>query len=307
MKRSTLSDANTLRRHEVFTGLFAEMVRRASRGLRRKVGESLYLIDSTSVRLNALSADWARFSSTASGAKAHVIYDAEAERPVYHHVTASRVNDITAAKVMPIEPGATYVFDLGYYDYRWWAELDAAGCRFVTRLRKSTSLTVTAELDIASEDEGHILSDRIGLLPARQGANRKNPFSDPVREVCVKAENGTVLRIICNDLDASAREIADLYKRRWAIELFFRWIKQTLKIKHFYGTSENAVRIQIAVALIVYLLLQAAHKTQTAVKSLYQFAQLVRVNLMLLKPIDKLLLPEKRRFHSNHQMELTWA
>ena len=98
-------------------------------------------------------------------------------------------------------------------------------------------------------------------------AASRSSLIDPVREVRVRTEAGKVLRILCNDLDASAQEIADLYKRRWAIELFFRWVKQTLKIRHFLGTSENAVRIQIAVALIAYLLLRLAQADQEAVES----------------------------------------
>ena len=89
-----------------------------------------------------------------------------------------------------------------------------------------------------------MLSDRIGHLPARQARSRKNPFRDPIREVRVRTETGKILRIVTNDLDAPADEIAELYKRRWQIELFFRWVKHTLKIRHFFGTSENAVRIQ---------------------------------------------------------------
>ena len=187
---------------------------------------------------------------------------------------AANVNDITAAQPMPIEPGATYVFDLGYYDYGWWAELDAAGCRIVTRFKSNTPLDVVEELPLA--EGSNILSDRIGFLPARQAGSRRNPFQDPVREVRVMTETGKVLRILSNDLDASAQEIADLYKRRWAIELFFRWIKQTLKITHFLGTSENAVRIQIAVALIAFLLLRLAQAAQTAVQSPLAFARCPR-------------------------------
>ena len=107
-----------------------------------------------------------------------------------------------------------------------------------------------------------ILSDRIGFLPARQANSRHNPFQEAVREVRVMTDTGKVLRILSNDLDATANEIADLYKRRWAIELFFRWIKQTLRITRFLGTSENAVRIQIAVALIAFLLLRLAQAAQ---------------------------------------------
>ncbi len=306
--RSSLADANAKRPHDVFAGLFAEMVKQAHRGLRRKIGESLYLIDSTGIRLSGLSADWARFSAKACGAKAHVIYDAKAERPVYAAVTASRVNDITAAQVMPIEAGATYVFDLGYYDYAWWAKLDAAGCHIVTRFKSNTPLTVTAQLDLPAglPKDSNILSDSIGLLPQRQARSRKNPFQDPVREVRVMTDNGKVLRILSNDLDAPAQDIAALYKRRWAIELFFRWVKQTLKIKHFLGTSENAVRIQIAVALIAYLLLQLAKAAQNNVKSPIAFARLVRANLMHRKRLDRLLKPETRPPQNQNQLNLQW-
>lgn len=300
--RSTLSDANNRRSSEVFSGLFAELVKQAHRGLRRKMGESVYLIDSTGVRLSALSGEWAYFSSGVCGAKAHVIYDSNADCPVYMSVTPSRVNDITAAHEMPVEAGATYVFDLGYYDYAWWAKLDAAGCRIITRFKSNTPLTVTAELDLPEDSD--ILSDRIGLLPARQAKSRKNPFHDPVREVSIVTETGKVLRILCNDLDASAREIADLYKRRWAIELFFRWVKQTLKIRRFIGVSENAVRIQIAVALIAFLLLRLAQAAQITIQSPLAFARLVRVNLMHRKRIDRLLGPEPAPQNISEQMVL---
>ena len=208
-QRSTLADANAQRPGAVFSELFGEIVGRAQRGLRRAVGEAVYLIDSTGVRLSGMGADWARFSAGVCGAKVHVIYDADAERPIYAAITAARVNDITAAKEMPIEAGATYVFDLGYYDFGWWAKLDDAGCRIVTRFKSNTPLTVTAELELPEGSD--ILSDRIGLLPRRQKSNRRNPFSDPVREVRVRTETGKVLRILCNDLDASAQDIADLY------------------------------------------------------------------------------------------------
>jgi len=305
VSRSTLADANALRPSAVFSDLFAEMVKQAHRGLRRSIGEATYLIDSTSVRLSGLSAEWARFSANACGAKVHVVYDPDADRPIYAAVTAAKVNDITAAHAMPIEAGATYVFDLGYYDYGWWAKMDAAGCRIVTRFKSNTPLTVTAELDLP--EGGGVLSDRIGLLPRRQAKNRKNPFTDPIREVRVKTETGKILRILCNDLDASAQEIADLYKRRWAIELFFRWVKQTLKISHFLGTSENAVRIQIAVALIAFLLLRLAQTAQKHVQSPLAFARLVRANLMHRRRIDRLIEADPIPRTDPNQMLLQWA
>lgn len=304
-KRSTLSDANRLRSSEVFSGLFSTMVERLGRGLRRKVGEATYLLDSTSLRLSGIGAEWAAFSAGVHGAKAHVLYDAEAGRPVYSVVTPARVNDVTVAKDMPIEAGATYVFDLGYYDYAWWAKLAAQGCRIVTRFKKNTPLLDASELPV--EEGGDILSDRVGLLPERLARNRRNPFQDPVREVRVRIETGKVLRVLSNDLDATAQEIADLYKRRWQIELFFRWVKQTLKIRHFLGRSENAVRTQIAVALIAYLLVQAALKTQSAVETPLALLRLIRTNLLHRKRLDRLLDPPINRFADPRQMEIVWC
>ncbi len=256
------------------------------------------------MRLSALSTDWARFSAKACGAKLHVIYDADADRPIYAQVSPANVNDITAAQEMPIEPGATYVFDLGYYDYGWWAKLDDACCRIVTRFKSNTPLTLPEELPVP--EGSAILSDRIGFLPARQAKSRDNPIQHAVREVRVMTDTGKELRILSNDLDAPAQEIADLYKRRWAIELFFRWVKQTLKIAHFIGTSENAVRIQIAVALIAFLLLRLAQALQKTIQSPLAFARLVRANLMHRRPIHRLLQPDPPLITTN-QLQLQWA
>lgn len=256
------------------------------------------------MRLTGISG-WARFSAGVCGAKVHVIYDPDADRPIYAAVTAANVNDITAAHDMPIEPGVTYVFDLGYYDYPWWAKLDAAGCRIVTRFKSNTPLEVVEDLPVPEGTA--ILSDRIGFLPARQAKNRRNPMQDAVREVRVKIETGKVLRILSNDLDASAEEIAALYKRRWAIELFFRWVKQTLKITHFLGTSENAVRIQIAVALIAFLLLRLAQAGQGLVQSPLAFARLVRANLMHRRRIDRLLHSDPEIPPNPNQLVLQWS
>jgi Transposase DDE domain/Domain of unknown function (DUF4372) len=302
--RSTLSDANALRPCEVFTDLLGLLISQGHRGLRRALDGTTYLIDSTGLRLSALSG-WARFSTGVCGVKAHVIYDPDAGCPVYLAVTAANVNDITAAQAMPIEAGATYVFDLGYYDYRWWAALDAAGCRIVTRFKANTPLRLVEEL--AVPEASNILSDRIGLLPARQAASRNNPMGDAVREIRVRIDTGKVLRILSNDLDAPAQDIADLYKRRWAIELFFRWVKQTLKITRFLGRSENAVRIHIAVALIAFLLLRLAQAVQSAVKSPLAFARLVRLNLMQRRSIHRLLEPDTSPPRNPDQLLLQWA
>src|SRR6266481_9644381 len=210
ISRSALSTANASRPVEVFAGLLSALMAQMQRGYRRKIRDCVRLIDSTSVRLSSLSGDWATFSTGVFGAKAHIIYDPDADQPLYLMVTAANVNDITAAKEMPIERGATYVFDLGYYDYGWWARLDQAGCRIVTRLKANTPFEIVEDRPVPPGSS--ILSDRTGLLPKRLAASRKNPMSGLVREVRVVIETGKVLRIFTNDLAASAQEIADLYK-----------------------------------------------------------------------------------------------
>jgi len=288
ISKSVLSTANrSAAAAEVFGGLLSALMQQLQAGYRRKIKDCVRLIDATSVRLSSLSGDWAMFSTGVCGAKAHIVYDPDADQPLYLMVTASNVNDITAAKEMPVEAGATYVFDLGYYDYGWWAMLDAASCRIVTRLKANTPFAVAEERPVAADTS--ILSDRTGYLPERLAASRRNPMSKPVREIQVMIETGKVLRIFTNDLEASAQEIADLYRRRWAIELFFRWVKQTLKISHFFGTSETAVRIQITVALIAFLLLRLAHDATKIVKSPLAFAQLIKTNLMHRRAIGELL------------------
>jgi len=290
ISRSALSTANKSdAAAAVFAGLLSALVKQLQAGYRKKVGDCVRLIDSTSVRLSSLSRNWATFSAGVFGAKAHIIYDPDADQPLYLMVTPSNVNDITAAKQMPIEAGATYVFDLGYYDYLWWAKLDQAGCRIVTRLKANTPFEVVEDRPVTAGSS--ILSDRTGYLPKRLAASRKNPMSSLVREVCVLNDNGKILRIFTNDLEASAQLIADLYKRRWAIELFFRWVKQTLKIHHFLGTSETAIRIQITIALIAFLLLRLAHDTHRTVASPLHFARLILTNLMHRCEIAELLKP----------------
>jgi hypothetical protein len=300
--RSTLADANATRPWQLFADLFAQMVAQANRPARRKMADATRILDATKVRLSSLSAQWARFSEHHCAAKLHIVYDPNADMPVSAVVTPDSVNDITPAKAMKVEAGATYVFDLAYYDYGWWAHLDAQGCRIVTRLKTNSPVTAVAELPVP--DGTSILSDRIGHLPARMSRSRRNPFHDPVREITVRIATGKVLRLVTNDLDAPAQEIADLYKQRWQIELFFKWIKQNLKIRHFLGTSENAVRIQLFVALISYLLMRMAQATQTAVKQPLAFARLIRLNIMHKRPINTLNRPYQPPPQNTRQINL---
>jgi hypothetical protein len=303
--RSTFSDANRVRDSKVFSGLFSHMVGAATRGLRRGMGDAVRLVDSTGLHLAGVGSEWARFSTDVCGAKAHVIFDPDLGRPIYHVVTKANVNDIVAAKDMPIDVGATYAFDLGYYDYGWWAKLDEAGCRFVTRLKKNTRLKTIKSLPV--EPGTNVSSDKIGFLPSRLAKSRRNPMQDAVREIVVTMDTGGKLRIVTNDLDAPAGEIADIYKRRWMIELYFRVMKQTLKITHFIGRSENAIRIQVAVALIAYLLLKMLHSIAHAPQTLLETTRLIRTNLMRRRDSTRLKQRETRPPIDSRQMSLDLA
>jgi hypothetical protein len=300
--RTSLADANAKRPAMMFAELFAHMAGAASRRTRRHMADAVRILDATRVQLSSLSDGWVDTVKGARAIKLHIAYDPDADVPLDARFTRQRVNDITPAKAMPITSGMTYVFDMAYYDFSWWAALDAQGCRFVTRLKSHTRLKVTAERQ--APEAGDILCDRIGLLPQRNARARRHAFADPVREIAVRISTGKIIRLVTNDLDASATEIAELYKQRWQIELFFKWVKQNLKIRHFLGTSENAIRIQVFVALIAYILLRGAQAIQTAVSQPLAFARLVRLNLMHRRDIATLKSPPKPPDSHDRQMSL---
>jgi DDE family transposase/uncharacterized protein DUF4372 len=292
--RATLADANARRPSGLFAELFSHMAASASRRTRRHVADAVRLLDATRIQVSSLFGGWADVVGGKHAIKLHVCYDPQADAPLGMTLTGQRTHDIIPAKTIDIAPGVTYVFDLGYYDFAWWAEIDRKGARFVTRLKSNTLVTTAAEQP--ADEAAGIVSDRIGLLPQRLASYRRNPYSDPVREVVVRIETGKVIRLVTNDLDAPASEIAALYKERWQIELFFKWIKQNLKIRHFLGTSENAVRIQIFVALIAYILLRLAQACQKDIVQPLAFSRLVRLNIMHRRPIDTLRRPQR---HAN--------
>ena len=300
--RSTLADANAKRPAAVFEELFTSLIAQANRAVRRKMSDVIRLLDATNISLSTTSAHWAQFSEQTCAAKLHLIHDPDTGLPLKAEITSANVNDITPARGFDCEAGATYVFDLGYYSFQWWADLDAQGCRFVTRLKTHTKLRDVHEHDVP--DDGNILADRIGYLPKRLSGSRSNPFAKPVREITVRLDTGRTIRIVSNDLDASACEIADLYKLRWQVELFFKWIKQNLKIKRFLGTSKNAVSIQIYVALIAYVLIRLAHNAQKQIAKPVAFMRLVRINLMHRKPINALNKPNAPPPLQTNQMRL---
>lgn len=288
LARSTLSDANRTRPFEVYRDVFAALVGEASRRHRRHLSEAVRLIDATKVSLSGTGSEWAHITSDHRGVKLHIVYDPLGDIPVEAEIT----HDMVPVKAFNIEPGMTYVFDMAYYSYAYWARLNAAGCRFVTRVKRHTTITPISDLPVSEGD--NILGDTIGHLPARLAASRRNPFQDPVREIIVRRADGRPMRLVTNDLDTPATQIADLYKLRWQIELLFRWLKQNLKIRRLIGRNENAVKIQLYVALIAYLLLRAAQALQTAVAKQISFARLIQQNLMRRRPITELAAPPQK-------------
>ena len=285
VRRSTLSDANRLRPAALFEDVLAALVVQLGGVAGGQGRDMLRLIDATRVVVGKRIESW----QVDGCVKLHVVYDPGVETPVCFAVTSVRVNDITPAKRFPIEPGATYVFDKGYYDFGFWAALDGAGCRFVTRLKKNSPVAVVETRPAAPG--GAVLAERIGHLSRRLAASRANPYDKPVRVVTVALDTGREIELVTNDLDTPATEIAALYKQRWQIELFFKWIKQNLKIRHFLGVSENAVRIQILTALIAYVLLRIAQTATGTALGLQAIARLVAKTTFQRRPLTELFDP----------------
>lgn len=259
LKRSTLADANARRDSGLFEAVCESLLARTHRRLRRRVESMLYLVDSTPIALKGRGYDqWATTQCTArtQGLKVHLLYASQEQLPVELAITRPNVNDIAAAREFEIEPGATYVFDKAYCDYNWWWRIECAEAVFVTRLKANAGVVIERAYAIPDADQGHILSDEaVSFKYTHPGGGRRNHYRGPVRRIVVdRPDKASPLVVVTNDFERPASEIAMLYKSRWDIELFFKWLKQNLKIKRFLGRSENAVRIQIYTALITYLL-----------------------------------------------------
>ena len=290
--RSTLAEATRTRPADLFVDLLQELMAQINRPARRALRDAVRLIDATYLGLSRRMQHWLGLHQGHAAAKLHVVFDPCAQKPVFFAVTPARLSDITAAKcLLPIQPGATYVFDLGYYDFGWWAQLVAAGCTFVTRLKANTPLRAAEPRTVTPG--GNVLTDRTGHLPERLAASRRNPFHDKGREITIRIDSGKVLRLFTNDLTSPAEEIAALYKERWQIELFFKWIKQNLTITRFIGTSENAIRTQIAVAFIAYLLVRLMQLKQDAPPPAVLVLLIVRTHLFVRRPLATLLDPRR--------------
>jgi hypothetical protein len=279
------------------------MLAQAGRGFRGKMADAVRPIDSTGLRPAGVGAEWARFSTSVFGAKAHVVYDPDLGRPIYHAVTAANVNDITAAKDMPIEAGATTCSisairlcpvgparcarlpagDAFQDQYAAQRRARSAACARIDALERPDRLSGRPACDEPEEPAA-------GRRPRDRGQDRDRRDLAPLdqRSRCVRSG-----------------EIADLYKRGWQIELFFRLMKQVLRITKFIGRSENAVRIQIAVALIAFLLLRAPQKLTKETHDFLELVRLVRANLMHRKDPMRLRKPPPPPPLDSRQLQLS--
>lgn len=281
--RTTLADANDRRNPKVFEAAVRLLIGAArsafSKAERR---EMLYLIDSTTIALHGRGSHWTRATQTRTrGLKVHVQLDSPAQLPVHFSITAANVNDETEGSKISPEKGATYVFDKGYCNYTWWEKIAAAGARFVTRLKVNAAVQ-EVECRLVAAQAGPILSDTVIRLANKSNrGGHKNACSRQLRRIELLRDTGEVIVLVTNDLQAPALEIGNLYRQRWEIELFFKWVKQHLKIKKFLGESENAVRIQLLTALIAYLLVALAKITQRLPGSLWSILAEIRTGLFL--------------------------
>jgi putative transposase len=272
IRRSTLAQANERADWRVFQAVAQQLMQQMHRGAREQGEALMQLIDSSSITLKGRGFDgWTQATRTrhTQGMKLHVLFASNERVPLDCWMSAANVNDLEYARTLPIHAGVIYVFDKAYCDYSWWWQLTTSAARFVSRFKRNARIEVSGERAIARAARGTILKDQdVFLTNKNPGGGRRNPYGARLRRIEVARENKPPLVLVTNDFKRSALSIADTYKARWQIELFFKWLKQNLKIKRFLGRSENAVRIQILCALIAYLLTYLHAKAQGIKNSL---------------------------------------
>jgi putative transposase len=260
IKRSTLSDANQYRNSDVFRDIAKQLII----GQTKELKEVVSLIDSSNIRVDGRGSQWTEATQTrySKGLKLHIQCSGDSKYIENMSITKSNINDISEAKTFNLEEGKIYVFDKGYFDFNWWHKIDLTKSYFVTRIKKNTAYETVDNLDIEGLPE-NIVSDKIIRLTNRNpGGTRKNLLAGKLLrlvEVYDKEHNKTY-QFISNLLQARADEIAAYYKQRWGVELLFKWLKQNLKVKKFVSENENAIKTQLYIAIIAYILLSMFKK-----------------------------------------------
>lgn len=275
--RSNLSKANEQRDYRIFEDFAYYMIAEArNKRADRTFGFDghIYAFDSTTIDLCLSLFEWAKFRRKKGGIKVHTLFDVEAGIPTFACITEARVNDINAMDEIPYETGSYYIFDRGYNDYSRLYAINKLGATFIVRAKKNA---LYKRLSWKRRLENNVLSDS-GIRFA--GYYKKDDYPEPLRLIKYwDEENQREFTFLTNNFDLTALQVAELYHQRWQIELFFKWLKQHLKIKHFYGTSLNAVKIQVYVAIITFCLVAIVKHDMKLELTTYEVLHVLSVSL----------------------------
>jgi hypothetical protein len=276
--RSTLADANERHDWRIFADFAQHLIGiarplYAADALGVELDASLYALDSTTIDLCLALFPWARFRTQKAAVKMHTLLDLQGSIPVFIHVSDGKLHDVHALDRIDIEAGAYYVMDRGYLDFERLYRFTLSSAFFVTRTKKNVLLQRRYSHPV--DKSTGVSSDQTVILTSLESAS---VYPNPLRRVSYRdPETGKRLRFLTNNFTLPALTIAQIYKQRWQVELFFKWIKQHLRIKAFFGTSENAVKTQIWIAISVYVLVAIVRKRLALEATLYQILQILSV------------------------------
>jgi len=302
VKRSTLADANERRDWHLFAD-FAQVLIRQARPLYAsdalEIGDldaMVYAMDSTTIDLCLALFDWAPFRTTKAAIKLHTVIDLHGSIPSFIHISDGKMHDVNALDLLTYERGAYYVLDRGYLDFERLHTLHRAGSFFVTRAKRGMDARRLYSQPV--DRTTGLICDQIIVL---EGYYSHQGYPDKLRRVRFKdPQTGKGLVFLTNNMILPALTICLLYKNRWHVELFFKWIKQHLRVKRFYGQSPNAVKTQIWIAICVYVLVAIVKKRLKLDASLYTLLQILSITLFEKMPVNKALFCENYRSDSVH-------
>lgn len=303
--KSTLADANERRDYRIYEELAKLLMQRARReyagtDLAVDVDNAVYALDASTIDLTLSLFPWAKFRKTKGAIKLHTMIDLRGNIPAFLIITDGKVHDVKAAPLIPIEPAGIYLVDRAYIDFDWLRAIDETNAFFVTRLKRSIRWTRVISHPV-NKALG-LRSDQEILLFSKQS---KAKYPKRLRRVSFRDETqNRTLVFLTNNFILSAETIAALYKARWEIELFFKWIKQNLKVKRFYGTSSNAVKTQIWIAMIVYLILAILKERYLLQNSLSQLLHFLEVNLFETKLLISISRSNPRKTYRKGEDDL---
>lgn len=286
--KSNLAKANEKRTSKIFETFayhLIDIARRKRMNEDFEIKGKIYAFDSSTIDLCLSVFWWAKFRKTKSGIKLHTLYEITTQIPVFIHITSATVNDMNAMDVIPYENRAYYIFDRGYIDFTRLKVIDSHSAFFV--IRAKSNLKFKRMYSNKVDKTTGVICDQIGKLT---GFYVSKQYPDKLRRVkFYDVETDRVFVFLTNNMDITAEQVALLYKNRWQIELFFKWIKQHLKIKSFWGTTENAVRIQVYTAIITYCLVAIVGSSLKIDRSTYEILQVLGISLLDKTPVNELL------------------